>query len=344
MARATPRDDVSPPPHHRPDGGFRIPWPILPAPPTEHEPSRRDIRRWILRQLFRGGEGPAASGTIPRGVPDVARPAAPPGALRVTWIGHATFLVQIGCLNVLTDPVWSRRASPFSWFGPKRFTKPGLALTDLPPVHAVVLSHDHYDHLDHATVRALVRRHPDAHWVSPLGYAPWLRRRGARTVTELDWWESITLGSAPGAVRFTAVPAQHWTRRRPWDTHRRLWAAWVLAPEAGPRFFYGGDSGYFPGYTEIGDRLGPFGVVALPIGAYAPRSFMRVSHMNPEEAVRAYHDLGGSGAFLAMHWGAFRLSMEPPLEPPERLAAAWRRAGLPEDRLWIPGIGESRSL
>lgn len=337
-------DSAAVPAHHRPGGGFRIPWPIPSRRPEDGKPAPGEFWRFVWERLRDGSPPATGPGSIPRGAPNIARPAAVPDELRVTWVGHATFLVQTGGLNLLTDPMWSRRASPFRWTGPARFTPPGLPFEELPAIDGVLLSHDHYDHLDHATVRRVARRHPEAVWVTPLGYRRWLRRRGVRHHTELDWWESTALGPADAPVHCTAVPAQHWTRRKPWDGYRRLWAAYAVEPALGPRFFFGGDSGYFTGYQDIGRRLGHFDVVALPIGAYAPRWFMRIAHMNPEEAVQAYADLGGAGAFIAMHWGTFRLSDEPPLEPPERLDAAWRHAGLPEHDLWVPGIGDSRSF
>lgn len=338
------RDGAAVPDHHRPGGGFRIPWPIPRRRPEDGTPPSGAFWRFVWDRLRNGRPPDAGPGSIPRGSPAVARPAAAPDQLRVTWVGHATFLLQTGGLNILTDPMWSRRASPFRVMGPARFTSPGLAFEELPAIHGVVLSHDHYDHLDHATVLRLARRFPDAVWITPLEYGPWLRRRGVRYHAALDWWDSTTLGPADAPLRCTAVPAQHWTRRKPWDGYRRLWAAYVLEPADGPRVFFGGDSGYYAGYEEIGRRFGPFDATALPIGAYAPRWFMRVAHMNPEEAVQAYRDLGGRGAFIAMHWGAFRLSDEPPLEPPERLKAAWQDAGLPDRDLWVPGIGDSRSF
>jgi N-acyl-phosphatidylethanolamine-hydrolysing phospholipase D len=259
--------------------------------------------------------------------------------MRLTWIGHATFLVQAGPLNVLTDPVWSATVSPIPGLGPRRLAPPGLPLEALPPVDAVLLSHDHYDHLDAATVRRLARGHPDAVWIAPLGYRAWLARRGVRRTLELDWWQATSLGDS-GAVTVTALPAQHWTRRSPLDEGGRLWASFALETPAA-RVYFGGDSGYCPAFAEIGRRLGRFDAVLLPIGAYEPRWFMRAAHMNPEEAVRAWIDLGASGRLVAMHWGTFVLTDEPVLEPPARLRDAWRAAGLPDAQLSILRHGET---
>ena len=283
-------------------------------------------------------------------MPDPARPWASPGEIRLTWLGHATFLVQMGELNLLTDPILSRRASPISWLGPSRLTPAPLTVAELPPVHAVLLSHDHYDHLDLPTVKALRDRFgQDLTWVTPLGYRGWFRSVGIRSVVELDWWEERQVAAgdmearAGARVTVRALPAQHWTRRR-WKVNHRLWASWAIRGRHGEAVYFGGDSGWFPGYREIGERCGPFRAVLLPIGAYAPRWFMKTAHMNPEDAVRAYRDLGGSGAFVGMHWGTFRLTDEDPLEPPARMRTAWDREGLPRERLHLPGVGGTLQL
>ncbi|MEJ2185376.1 MAG: MBL fold metallo-hydrolase [Gemmatimonadota bacterium] len=334
-------DTVERPSHHRPDGGYRIPWPM---PAAERSAGRAGgLWRWLAERLRHRPPPTPRPDAIPRREPVPALPRGREDELRLTWVGHATFLVQHGGLNLLTDPVWSRRASPFRWVGPKRLSAPGMAFDRLPPIDGVVISHDDYDHLDAPTVRRVTRAHPAARWYAPLGYRGWLEKRGVREVVELDWWDEAVLETEAGRLRLMALPAQHWTRRKPWDGYDRLWAAWRIRDDHGSVFF-GGDSGYFAGYAEIGRRAGPFNAALLPIGAYAPRWFMRLAHMDPEEAVRAYRDLGGSGAFVAMHWGTFRLSDEAPLEPPERLRAAWAAAGLPPADLWIPSLGESRSL
>jgi N-acyl-phosphatidylethanolamine-hydrolysing phospholipase D len=259
--------------------------------------------------------------------------------VRATWIGHAAFLLQIGGANLLTDPMFSRRASPVSFGGPRRFRPPGVALSELPPLDAVLLSHDHFDHLDRPSVEALLERFGrDLPFVTPLGYRRWFERRGARNVLELDWWDEVAIGPPERRVRVVAAPARHWTRRR-LAVNRRLWASYAMLVDEAPSVYFGADSGYFPGYGEIAERLGAFDVVLMPIGAYEPRWFMRGAHMNPEEAVRAYRDLGGRGAFVGMHWGTFRLTDEDPLEPPVRARRAWQEAGLDPGHLHLPGIG-----
>lgn len=277
--------------------------------------------------------------------PAFDHPRAASGAVTATWVGHSTVLLQMGALNVLTDPIWSDRASPVQWAGPKRLTKAGLALDALPPIDIVVLSHNHYDHLDASTVRALVRRHPAARWFAPLGVARYVRQRGARAVTEMDWWSTVDVDG----IHVACTPAQHASGRTPFDRMRALWCGWAV--RAGPhRIFFAGDTAYHPEFGEIARRYGPFDLCVLPIGAYEPRWFMRPVHVNPEEAVRAYGDLTGAhpGAAppvaLAVHWGAFSLADEPMDEPPRRARAAWGGSGLDPERLWILSLGETRRL
>jgi N-acyl-phosphatidylethanolamine-hydrolysing phospholipase D len=330
------------PPHLRSrrdaQGRFIVPW----AAAEDVRRGPRDLLRWWW-QRQRGDIAPDPPGdSFQLAVPDIAVPRCDPGELRLTWVGHATFLVQLSGVNILTDPVWSRRASPVGWAGPSRLVAAALAFDRLPPIDVVLLSHDHYDHLDSRTVRRLHERWGDAiTWVTPLGYSAWLRRFGVRRVVELDWWSEARLTTGAGDLSVRAVPAQHWTKRSPFSERTRLWASFVMADASGRAVYFGGDSGYFAGYDHIG-RLGPFVASLLPIGAYDPRWFMKPAHMNPEEAVRAYMELGSGGLFAGMHWGTFRLTDEPAHEPPARAAAAWRAQGLPPDRLWLPRHGESR--
>jgi N-acyl-phosphatidylethanolamine-hydrolysing phospholipase D len=322
------------PDHHRPGGGFQSPW-------LDADEARRgftDIMKWQWDRLLTTLPPDPRPEAIPTGDPDVPSALAH-GEVAATWLGHATLLVQAGDVAVLTDPIFSERASPFSFAGPARYLPAPLTVADLPPIDAVVLSHDHYDHLDEPSVKALRDRYGDAlQWVTPLGYRGWFEQRGIRRVTELDWWQERVLeGRAGTEFRVTAAPAQHWTRRG-LAVNRRLWASYALAA-GGARIYFGGDSGYFDGYREIGTRLGPFDLTIMPIGAYEPRWFMRPSHMNPEEAVQAYREMGGRGGFVGMHWGTFRLTDEDPLEPPRRARAAWEDAGLDRGDLHEPGIG-----
>ena len=298
--------------------------------------------RWRLQRWHHPVPPDPPSTAFDRAEPQPALPVAPPGELRITWVGHATFLLQFGGLNLLTDPVWSARASPIRWLGPTRLVPAALPFDRLPPIDVVVLSHDHYDHLDGPTVQALHERFADRiTWVTPLRYARWFARHGVHRVAELDWWQSATLA---GGFRITAAPARHWTRRGPWDTMRRLWASFALAAPDGTRVYFAGDSGYAPFYSEVAARCGPFDAVLMPIGAYEPRWFMHAAHMNPEEAVQAWVDLGAAGVFVPMHWGTFRLTDEGAFEPPRRLRAAWSRRALPETLLRVLRHGETLRL
>ncbi len=277
-----------------------------------------------------------------RAPPEVRRPRAGPDELVITWIGHAATLIQIGGLNLLTDPMLGPRASPVSFAGPRRRVPPGIALAELPPVDAVLLTHNHYDHLDAGSVRSLAARHPGAVWVAPLKLGSFIKRLGAATVVELDWWAEHPLGP----LRITATPAQHFSSRNPFDRNRTLWCGYAVRGP-GKRVFFAGDTGYHPEFGRIGRALGPFDVAMLPIGAYAPAFIMQPLHMNPEEAVQAYRDLtaasGTGGMMMAVHWGTFKLTDEPIDEPPMRVRVAWEAAGLAPERLWVPRHGETRA-
>ena len=324
------------PAHHDPGGGFRNPW----AAPRDR--SFGVLLRWMWSRWREGIPPDPRPEQFPRAESALTSRASS-GEIRVTWVGHSSLLIQIDGVNLLTDPHWSRRASPLRWSGPARFVPPGVDFERLPPIDAVLLSHDHYDHLDERTVRRLALREGQSiQWITPLGYREWFAKRGITRVTELDWWRGAEVegdGSAAG-VTVTALPAQHWTRRGIGDPPR-LWASWGIRAASGASVYFGGDSGYFPGFREIGERSGPFDVSLLPIGAYDPRWFMAHDHMNPEEAVQAYLDLGGTGTFVGIHWGTFRLTDEDPLEPPIRARQAWAAAGLPAGDLWIPRHGET---
>jgi L-ascorbate metabolism protein UlaG (beta-lactamase superfamily) len=254
----------------------------------------------------------------------------------VTWIGHSTLLVQLDGVNVLTDPQWSRRASPVSFGGPARVTPPGLRFEDLPPIHVVVISHDHYDHLDRDTVTRLAATHRPKFLV-PLGLKAWLAEVGVTDIEELDWWDERNVQG----VTFTCVPAQHFSGRTLWDRNRRLWSGWVVAGRA-RRLYFAGDTAYYDGLREIGARLGPFDLAAIPIGAYLPQVIMKASHTSPEEALTAFTDVRGR-IFVPIHWGTFDLADEPIDEPPRRLQAEARRLKLGPDRVWILRHGETRS-
>ncbi len=253
----------------------------------------------------------------------------------LTWVGHSTLLVQLDGVNLLTDPQWSDRASPLSFAGPRRVTPPGIRLEDLPPIDLVLISHDHYDHLDTATVdRLWATHHP--RFLVPLGLRAWLASRGITRVEELDWWGTRTVMG----LTLTCVPAQHWGARSWWDENQRLWSGWVVAGRD-RRLYFAGDTGYYaPIFQDIGRRLGPFDVAAIPIGAYLPPAIMRFTHATPEDALRALADVRGH-ALVPIHWGTFDLAEEPIEEPPERLLAEVRRLGLERERIWLLRHGET---
>lgn len=256
----------------------------------------------------------------------------------LTWVGHDTFLLQVGGLNILTDPHFTNRTSPSRWLGPRRLAPLGLALEQLPAVDLVLVSHNHYDHLDRRSVQWLARRHPQAQFVVPLGVRKWMLRHGIRKTAELDWWQDH---EACGA-RITAVPAQHFSGRTATDGNRSLWCGFMLEI-AGRKIYFAGDSGYSRDFADIGRRFAPMDLSLIPIGAYEPRWFMHPMHVNPEEAVKIHHDVG-SRLSVAMHWGTFRLTQEPLDEPPRALAAALAAAGVHHDQFWVMQHGETRIL
>jgi N-acyl-phosphatidylethanolamine-hydrolysing phospholipase D len=263
-----------------------------------------------------------ARGKIPVVAADLERIRQPAEAPQVTWIGHATVLIQYRGVNVLTDPIFSQRASPVSFAGPKRLSPPALTAGQLPRIDFVVISHNHYDHLDRPSVRALGN---GPRWLVPLGLKAWFTKAGIdpARVDEFDWWQERRFGG----LTVTATPLQHWSARSPWDRYETLWAGWALRIGDFSALFVG-DTGYNEHqFRAIGERLGPFDLALLPIGAYAPRWFMRAVHINPEEAVRIHRDVRARQS-IGIQWGGFILTAEPVDEPPRALAAAREKHGI----------------
>ena len=289
---------------------------------------------WGARKEFREFE----KLSLPLAKNDPAFLKANRSAPTLTWIGHASFLLQLGGLNVVTDPVFSRRVSPLPFAGPERLTPLGLTLKDLPPLELALISHNHYDHLDEAAVKALARQHPQLHFLVPLGLKRWFERRGITQVTELDWWQDTTLQGA----KITAVPAQHFSGRSVHDRNATLWCGFVLET-AGRKVFFAGDTGYSKDFAAIGQAFAPIDLALLPIGAYAPRWFMQAMHINPEEAVQIFRDVGAVQA-AAMHWGTFRLTLEAMDEPPRKLAEALAAAEIAAEAFYPMQHGETRQL
>jgi L-ascorbate metabolism protein UlaG (beta-lactamase superfamily) len=257
----------------------------------------------------------------------------------LTWLGHATFLLQVGGVNILTDPHLTKRASPLSFAGPARYVEPPLSFEQLPHIDIVVISHSHYDHLDYRTVQRLAAQLNGApRFFVGLGLKQWAADNGIGNVTELDWGES----AAERGITLHFVPVQHWSSRTPWDRNRTLWGAWVLE-HRGRKYFFGGDFGYSQDLADAGRKFGGFDLAMIPVGAYEPRWFMKTNHVNPEEAVQAHRDLNSRHS-VGMHWGTFRLTDETLDEPPARLMHALAEAGIAPQEFFLMKHGETRPL
>ncbi|WP_112661905.1 MBL fold metallo-hydrolase [Microvirga flavescens] len=272
------------------------------------------------------------------------KPPASSDRLRITLIGHASFLVQVAGLNLLVDPVFAKRASPLPFAGPKRVNEPGVAFEDLPPIHAVLITHNHYDHLDMAAIGRLWRR-DRPRFIAPLGNDAVIRRRYPEIAVETgDWGTSLFLANG---VTAHFEPSYHWSARGMRDRRMALWCAYVLTTPQGV-LYHVGDTGFGDGaiFSRIRERFGAPRLAHLPIGAYEPRWFMQPQHMNPDEAVKAFRLLGATQA-LGHHWGTFQLTNEAIEEPPQALAAALREAGISGEtfRALRPGeVWELRSI
>lgn len=287
---------------------------------------------WELRRLSKQGTD------LPQRRPDTAWLRANRDTPALTWLGHSTFLLQLGGLNVVTDPHLTSHASPFTFAGPRRFNPPALDFHELPPLDLALISHDHYDHLDERTVVRLAREHAGLTFVVPRGLKTWFARRGIVRVIELDLWEQGT----SGAATVHCVPVQHFSGRGPHDRNATLWCGYVLEL-AGRKVFFAGDTGYSRDFADIAARHGAMDLSLLPIGAYDPRFYMAPVHVNPEEAVQIHRDLG-SRLSVAMHWGTFRLTLEPLDEPPRKLAEALAAQGVAPEAFRVLQHGETLKL
>jgi L-ascorbate metabolism protein UlaG (beta-lactamase superfamily) len=278
--------------------------------PRVPEHGFRQLLKWVRTRR---------PGAWPRWIPSSPGPKPPdhvPGSdLRVTFISHSSVLLQTEGLNLLTDPVWSRRVSPVSFAGPQRHRDPGLRFDDLPPIDAVLLSHDHYDHLDVPTLKRLASQHRPTVFC-PLGVARQVRRCGLSDICELDWDQSITWRGR----RLHCVRAQHFSGRTPFRRNRTLWCGWMIEASAG-NLYFAGDSGYGDFFAEIGRRFAPIRLALLPIGAYEPEWFMGPVHMTPAQAVEVFAQVGAAHA-VAIHHGAFALADDAHQDPPARLRRA----------------------
>ncbi len=224
---------------------------------------------------------------------------------RVWWLGHAALLLRLNGRYLLIDPALSKRASPLPFAGPQRKTPSPLDIKHLPHLDYVLISHNHYDHLDKPTVKRIVRRFPNATFIVPLGLAPWCKKQGVRHIQQLDWWQQAEFSG----IRIDAVPARHWSMRTLHDRNRSLWCGWVIRTST-LRFWFSGDSGYSEKLVDITERLGPFNLAALPVGAYAPRWFMGGQHMDPEQSVALWRAIG-KPVTIPIHWGFLNSQMNP---------------------------------
>lgn len=261
-----------------------------------------------------------------------------PDGMAITFVNHATFLIQFHGLNVLTDPVWSTRASPIGWIGPKRVRAPGIKLEELPDIDVIVISHNHYDHLDVETLKKLNERFSPK-VIVPVGDKALIESIGIKNVQELDWWERVAI-NADTQLSFT--PTQHSSARGLFDRDRSLWGSYFIQ-NRGRSVYFGGDAGYSAHYAEIRKRLGSPEIALLGIGSYAPRWFMKPIHMDPAEAVIAHKDLGANLS-IGMHYGTFQLSAEPFDQPQAKLKEALEREGLPKESFITLHEGETRNF
>jgi len=315
-------------PAHHVEGGFRNPDPAFTRPVGLVRAKYVAARLWVNLVAPRNFY-------LPREANDGQELRENNHDATVTWVGHSTLLIQLDGVNLLTDPHWGSRAGPLSWLGARRLNAPGVRFEDLPPIHLVLISHDHYDHLDLDTVTRLAETH-DPLFVVPLGLKAWFAENGMSRVQELDWWQAYE----HRGLRLVCVPAQHFSGRNFSDTNRRLWASWVVVGRS-KRLYAGGDSGYFNGFKQIGEALGPFDLAAVPIGAYKPTHLMKSVHTTPEEGVQAFMDLRGK-TLLGIHWGTFELAEEPLDEPPWRMREEARRRKIDLENVWALKRGESR--
>lgn len=326
--------------HHRPDGFVNsdsslqlgtLPW--------------YDILMRRLRGDFEPARPPdggyekfIAEWSVPL---DAATVAATTDASRITWLGHATILLQLAGMNILIDPQLSEYAGPLSVLSAKRRVPVPIRPDQLPRIDLVLISHNHYDHLDKATIEGLLSAGQRPRYFVPLGVKAWFDELGIENVVEMDWWDS----QQEGPLRIHFTPAQHWSKRSPFDTNATLWGGFAIEQGSKPgwRFLYTGDTGYSQDFREIRRRLGPVDFLAIPVGAYLPRDFMAPQHINPDDAVRIMLDLDARQA-LGVHWGTFELTQESFDQPPRDVAAALQQHKLPGESLWMLKHGETRRL
>jgi L-ascorbate metabolism protein UlaG (beta-lactamase superfamily) len=323
--RANPDYNASKP-HHRPDGFSNR---------YSERSNKPGLLRWQWERMRDGLPKPPAAPIV--GVsPNLDLINSDSTQARVTWVGHSTLLVQIDGLNILTDPHWGQRASPFSFAGPKRHQAPGIPFDKLPTIHAVVISHNHWDHLDKDTLQALMSGHPGIQFFVPLGIQHWFKKEikgavvggSAANVVALDWDQQTSLKGKTKTLDLHFLAVQHWSARSIGDRYETLWGSWALMhPDF--KFWYSGDLAASPDTKDIGQRMGGFDLAAIAIGAYEPRWFMKDSHLNPKEALEAMQDVKAKAA-IGIHWGTFDgMSDEPLDQAPKDLEIAKKESSVP---------------
>jgi len=316
----------------RTDDGFQNNYP---------HPEKQSFWAWKWEQMRDGVPKPPPGGwNLPALRTDPVALGSPANNPSMTWIGHATVLVRLAGRTVLFDPIFSDYASPFPFAGPKRIVPLPIDIEDLPRIDVVMISHNHYDHLDEASVKRLAAMPQGSpRFLVPLGLKAWFLERGIERVDEYDWWQSTD----EGPLRITMVPVQHWSKRTLTDANATLWGGWVVEGE-GLRVIHTGDTGYSKDFRDIGERFGGFDMAFIPIGAYAPRWFMQVMHVDVPEAVQVRHDLKAARA-IGIHWGTFESLADEPLdEPPVQLARQRTAHGLAVEQFDVMKIGETRTL
>jgi N-acyl-phosphatidylethanolamine-hydrolysing phospholipase D len=304
-------------------------------------PEKASFWAWKWEQLTNGVPQPPPGGwNLPAMQTDPSTLRDPAGNPSFTWIGHATVLVRLAGMNVLFDPIFSERASPLPFAGPRRIVPLPIDIPDLPKIDVVMISHNHYDHLDLASVQRLAAMPQGSpRFLVPLGLKTWFNENGIDRVDELDWWQATTAGP----VTITLVPVQHWSRRALTDTNRTLWGGWVVEGDD-LRIIHTGDTGYSQDFRDIALRFGGFDTAFIPIGAYAPRWFMQTMHVDVADAVQVRADLRAARA-VGIHWGTFDGMTDEPLDEPPALLARERAArGLAPDEFDVVKIGETRPL
>jgi len=266
----------------------------------------------------------------------------PPNHFRLVWFGHSSLLIQFEGFNILTDPIFSKRCSPLKHLGPKRYRGPPCTIDDLPRIHVILISHDHYDHFDERTLKKILSspKNSKVHVFVPQGILSRIRRLkidcyGDATFTELSWWQKAKVGNR---LEVILSPVQHWSKRTAFDIFETLWGGFIVIGKEF-RFFFGGDTAYCPVFRSIGELYGPFDCAAIPIGAYSPRWFMKGQHVDPYEAVKIHKDIR-SKLSIAIHWGTFVLTNEHYLEPPKLLEEALREANIPKEQFLVLKHGE----